>query len=368
MWMRSRLSRRRFSTAIRRRIEDEGDWCYSSKWWGNEFDGHIVLRSTSDKGNGIISVVAYPSSRPSEVHWPETQNLCRVSFTHKYLCFGFFVFPQDMVVLPYKDSLLLFSRYLQQLVMESLGKEFDLDGNRALPDDLKTKLSMDDDLVVASPKEALSRAAERVAMRNKNLRRRLNWRHRCQCISSKNSTYEEEKGEDISRAILIWREIKLPIYSVALVPLTLVGHFLEETCVNPTFIINHLEIMSSLAKWHRSKPGLTERFELFVNKREVCNAYTELNDPVVQRQRFADQLKDRQSGDDEAMALAETFCTALEYGLPPTGGWGLGIDRLTMMMTDSQNIKEVLLFPAMKPQDEPSAKEHIQTASGLGPV
>ncbi|THG02757.1 hypothetical protein TEA_009941 [Camellia sinensis var. sinensis] len=84
---------------------------------------------------------------------------------------------------------------------------------------------------------------------------------------------------------------------------------------------------------------------------QVCNAYTELNDPVVQRQRFADQLKDRQSGDDEAMALDETFCTALEYGLPPTvvGDW------------------EVLLFPAMKPQDEPSAKEHIQTASGLGP-
>ncbi|KAG8097548.1 hypothetical protein GUJ93_ZPchr0013g37812 [Zizania palustris] len=131
----------------------------------------------------------------------------------------------------------------------------------------------------------------------------------------------------------------------------LVGHFLEETCVNPTFIINHPEIMSPLAKWHRSQPGLTERFELFVNKHEVCNAYTELNDPVVQRQRFEEQLKDRQSGDDEAMALDETFCTALEYGLPPTGGWGLGIDRLTMLLTDSQNIKEVLLFPAMKPQD-----------------
>ncbi|CAM0873740.1 unnamed protein product [Alopecurus aequalis] len=131
----------------------------------------------------------------------------------------------------------------------------------------------------------------------------------------------------------------------------LVGHFLEETCVNPTFIINHPEIMSPLAKWHRSRPGLTERFELFVNKHEVCNAYTELNDPVVQRQRFEEQLKDRQSGDDEAMALDETFCTALEYGLPPTGGWGLGIDRLTMMLTDSQNIKEVLLFPAMKPQE-----------------
>ncbi|PQQ08406.1 hypothetical protein Pyn_14826 [Prunus yedoensis var. nudiflora] len=136
----------------------------------------------------------------------------------------------------------------------------------------------------------------------------------------------------------------------------LVGHFLEETCVNPAFIINHPEIMSPLAKWHRSKPGLTERFELFVNKHELANAYTELNDPVVQRQRFADQLKDRQSGDDEAMALDETFCGALEYGLPPTGGWGMGIDRLSMLLTDSQNIKEVLLFPAMKPQDEPSAK------------
>ncbi|XP_044464513.1 lysine--tRNA ligase, cytoplasmic-like [Mangifera indica] len=136
----------------------------------------------------------------------------------------------------------------------------------------------------------------------------------------------------------------------------LVGHFLEEMCVNPAFIINHPEIMSPLAKWHRSKPGLTERFELFINKHELCNAYTELNDPVVQRQRFAEQLKDRQSGDDEAMALDETFCTALEYGLPPTGGWGLGIDRLTMLFTDSQNIKEVLLFPAMKPQDEPAGK------------
>lgn len=138
----------------------------------------------------------------------------------------------------------------------------------------------------------------------------------------------------------------------------LVGHFLEETCVNPTFIINHPEIMSPLAKWHRSRPGLTERFELFINKHEVCNAYTELNDPVVQRQRFADQLKDRQSGDDEAMALDEQFCTALEYGLPPTAGWGMGIDRLTMLLTDSQNIKEVILFPAMKP-DEPT-KESIK--------
>uniref|UniRef100_A0ACD5ZCA6 Uncharacterized protein n=1 Tax=Avena sativa TaxID=4498 RepID=A0ACD5ZCA6_AVESA len=133
----------------------------------------------------------------------------------------------------------------------------------------------------------------------------------------------------------------------------LVGHFLEPTCVKPTFIMNHPEIMSPLAKPHRdkSRAGLTERFELFINKHEVCNAYSELNDPVLQRQRFEKQLKDRQSGDDEAMALDETFCTALDYGLPPTGGWGLGIDRLTMLLTDSQNIKEVILFPAMKPQN-----------------
>ncbi|KAK1563344.1 hypothetical protein Q3G72_026261 [Acer saccharum] len=136
----------------------------------------------------------------------------------------------------------------------------------------------------------------------------------------------------------------------------LVDHFLEETCINPTFIINQPEIMSPLAKWHRSKPGLTERFELFVNKRELCNAYTELNDPEVQRQRFIEQLKDRQMGDDEAMVLDESFCTALEYGLPPTAGLGMGIDRLTMLLTDSPNVKEVLLFPAMKPQENTSLK------------
>ncbi|KAM7517789.1 hypothetical protein LguiB_016751 [Lonicera macranthoides] len=89
-----------------------------------------------------------------------------------------------------------------------------------------------------------------------------------------------------------------------------------------------------------SKPGLTELFELFINKHELWNAYTELNDPVVQCQHFADQLKDRQSGDNETMALDETFCMALEYGLPPTGGWGMGIDRLALILTDSQNIRE----------------------------
>ncbi|KAL1123852.1 hypothetical protein AAG570_001623 [Ranatra chinensis] len=131
----------------------------------------------------------------------------------------------------------------------------------------------------------------------------------------------------------------------------LVGEFLEEKCINPTFILDHPQVMSPLAKWHRSVPGLTERFELFMMKKEVCNAYTELNDPLVQRQRFEQQAKDKAAGDDEAQLVDDNFCTALEYGLPPTGGWGIGIDRLTMFLTDSNNIKEVLFFPAMKPDD-----------------
>lgn len=119
----------------------------------------------------------------------------------------------------------------------------------------------------------------------------------------------------------------------------LVGEFIEETCINPCFITEHPQIMSPLAKWHRSIPGLTERFELFVMKKEVCNAYTELNDPLVQRDRFEQQARDKAAGDDEAQLVDETFCTALEYGLPPTGGWGLGVDRLTMFLTDNNNIK-----------------------------
>ncbi|KAI4875929.1 hypothetical protein NFI96_034516, partial [Prochilodus magdalenae] len=131
----------------------------------------------------------------------------------------------------------------------------------------------------------------------------------------------------------------------------LVGDFLEVTCINPTFICDHPQIMSPLAKWHRSRKGLTERFELFVMKKEICNAYTELNDPIRQRELFEQQAKAKAEGDDEAMFIDETFCNALEYGLPPTAGWGMGIDRLTMFLTDSNNIKEVLLFPAMKPDD-----------------
>jgi len=139
----------------------------------------------------------------------------------------------------------------------------------------------------------------------------------------------------------------------------LVGEYIEPTCINPTFICDHPQLMSPLAKWHRSKPGLTERFELFVNGRELCNAYTELNDPRVQRKLFEEQTKQKAAGDEEAQAVDETFCTALEYGLPPTGGWGMGIDRLAMLLTDNNNIKEVLLFPAMRPQQTTGKTETV---------
>jgi lysyl-tRNA synthetase class 2 len=111
--------------------------------------------------------------------------------------------------------------------------------------------------------------------------------------------------------------------------------------------------MSPLAKWHRSEEGLTERFELFANFHELINAYTELNDPKVQLEAFMKQADAKASGDIEAQFLDEGFVQALEYGLPPTAGWGMGIDRFTMLLTDTNNIKEVLLFPAMKPDTQP---------------
>ncbi|RXK37797.1 lysine-tRNA ligase [Tremella mesenterica] len=129
----------------------------------------------------------------------------------------------------------------------------------------------------------------------------------------------------------------------------LVGEYIESQCINPSFIVGHPQVMSPLAKYHRSRPGLCERFEAFVATKEICNAYTELNDPFDQRERFLEQTRQKDQGDDEAQGVDETFINALEYGLPPTGGWGLGIDRLVMFLTDSANIKEVLLFPAMRP-------------------
>lgn len=130
----------------------------------------------------------------------------------------------------------------------------------------------------------------------------------------------------------------------------MVGDLLENTFVNPTFLVGHPQVMSPLAKWHRSRPGLTERFELFAVHKEIANAYTELNDAITQKARFEQQAKDKEAGDDEAQLVDDNFVTALQYGLPPTAGWGMGIDRLTMLLTDSNNIKVRLPVPRRPPR------------------
>ena len=130
----------------------------------------------------------------------------------------------------------------------------------------------------------------------------------------------------------------------------LFGEFCEGTFIQPTFITDYPIEMSPLTKMHRSKPGLTERFELMVNGKELANAYSELNDPIDQEERFIDQMKLADKGDDEAMIIDQDFLRALQYGMPPTSGIGIGIDRLVMLMTGKTFIQEVLFFPQMKPE------------------
>lgn len=128
------------------------------------------------------------------------------------------------------------------------------------------------------------------------------------------------------------------------------GEFCEGTFIQPTFITDYPVEMSPLTKMHRSKPGLTERFELMVNGKELANAYSELNDPIDQEERFREQMKLADKGDDEAMIIDQDFLRALQYGMPPTSGIGIGIDRLVMLMTGKTFIQEVLFFPQMKPE------------------
>ena len=128
------------------------------------------------------------------------------------------------------------------------------------------------------------------------------------------------------------------------------GEKCEHHYIQPTFIIDYPKSMSPLTKELRSNPKLTERFELMVNGKELANAYSELNDPIDQRERFEAQLTLSEKGDDEAMFIDQDFLRALEYGMPPTSGIGIGIDRLTMLLTNNSSIQEVLFFPQMKPE------------------
>ena len=146
----------------------------------------------------------------------------------------------------------------------------------------------------------------------------------------------------------------------------LFGEFCEGSFIQPTFITDYPVEMSPLTKMHRSKPGLTERFELMVNGKELANAYSELNDPIDQEERFIDQMRLADKGDDEAMIIDHDFLRALQYGMPPTSGIGIGIDRLAMLMTGKFAIGEIMLFPQMKPEKRiPKDKPEAFTALGF---
>jgi lysyl-tRNA synthetase class 2 len=160
-----------------------------------------------------------------------------------------------------------------------------------------------------------------------------------------------EKSEDELRVIAKEFHIEIdPKIGAGGIIDEIFGEKVEPHLIQPTFITDYPLEMSPLAKKHRSEPGLVERFEAIVNGKELCNAFSELNDPIDQRARFEEQMKLRARGDEEAQVLDEDFLRALEYGMPPTTGLGVGIDRLTMLLTNQDSIRDVIFFPQMKPE------------------
>ena len=174
------------------------------------------------------------------------------------------------------------------------------------------------------------------------------------------------KNEDEIRAIC--KELKMEIDETMgkgkLID-EIFGEFCEGTFIQPTFITDYPIEMSPLTKKHRDNPALTERFELMVNGKELANAYSELNDPIDQEERFQDQLRLSEKGDDEAMFIDQDFLRALQYGMPPTSGIGIGIDRLVMLMTGQSYIQEVLLFPTMRPEKNPP-RDAVSAYTAIG--